>query len=160
MPCKGRSKTAARKKSGADVLRETKKAASLAGWRSNGTAEAAGAACKSGANTIREWFRIDPDYRAMVQAAIEEYSASVAQETHNAIHEHVRAAVKGEMVTTKKGVEGGKAVDLKERVTLNPALARLALTRAEPRFTHPQVSDQAAESTAGKVWDADDGAKG
>ena len=121
----------------AAVAREAKQAASLAGWRLGGTGTAAAKAGRVGEATIRRWHRDDADYRAAVAEAIEEFTSTVGRSTHAALAEHVEAARAGELVLTKRGIEGGKPVEVYERVTLNPALARLALTRHDPRFTHP-----------------------
>ena len=139
-------------KSAAAVAREKKQEASLAGWREGGTTTAAAKAAGVSEGSIRNWHRAYPKYRDAVKEAIDEYAATVGQETHNAIADHVRAAARGDMVLTKQGIEAGKTVELHERVTLNPALARLALTRADPRFTHPRQqiehSGQVAIDTA------------
>ena len=87
--------------------------------------------------TVRDWYRKYPDYRAQVAEALDEYAATAGHETHNALVEHVRAAARGDMVLTKEGTEGGKPVEIRERVALSPAVARLILTRADARFTHP-----------------------
>ena len=125
-------------KSASVVARDALKRKSLCGWRNQGTGVGAGKAAGVRESTIRDWHRTDPDYREAVKAAIDEYAATAGQETHNALLEHVRAAARGDMVVTKRGTEGGKPTQLEERVALNPALARLLLTRADPRFTHPK----------------------
>ena len=127
-----------RPKSASAIAREKRKTASLCGWRNAGTATAAAKAGDVSVSGVRKWFREDADYRGRVMAAIDEYAASAGQETANALLEHVRAAARGDMVVTKRGTEGGKPTQLEERVALNPALARLLLTRADPRFTHPK----------------------
>ena len=124
-------------KSASAIAREALKRKSLDGWRSQGTGVGAGRAAGVRESTVRGWFRDDPEYREAVALAIDEYAATAGQETHNALLEHVRAAARGDYVVTKRGVESGKEVRLEERVALNPALARLLLTRADPRFTHP-----------------------
>lgn len=126
-------------KSAAVIARDAKKRKSLAGWREVGTSEAAGAACGMSRRAVNNWFRDDPEYREAARAAIEEYAATAGQEAHNALREHVRAATAGEMVLVRRGVEGGKPTEVYERVQLNPALVRLILTRADPRFTHPKT---------------------
>ena len=118
--------------------REKKQRASLKGWRREGTQTAAAKAGGVCDRTISNWYRAFPEYREQVDAAIDEYATTVGQRTHAAIGEHVDAARRGEMVLVKQGTEGGKPVEIYERVALNPALARLALTRADPRFTHPK----------------------
>lgn len=125
-------------KSGAAVAREKKQTASLAGWRKGGTQTAAAKACGVCETTIRNWHREYPKYREAVKEAIDEFAATVGQSAHAALADHIEAAARGDMVLTKQGVEAGKTVELHERVALNPALARLALTRADPRFTHPR----------------------
>ena len=125
--------------SASHAAREACKRKSLSGWRMHGTSKHAAVACGKARRTVEEWYRHDPVYREAVNAAIDEYAATAGQETHNALLEHVRAAARGDMVLTKRGVgENGKPVNLEERVALNPALARLLLTRADPRFTHPK----------------------
>lgn len=99
---------------------------------------AAARAVERDERTIRNWLRGDEAYREAVREAIDEYAATAGQETHNALLAHVRAAVAGELVLVRQGVEGGKPVEVRERVTLNPALCKLLLTRADPRFTHPK----------------------
>lgn len=126
-------------KSAAKHKRDLAKAKSLSGWREHGTSQKAADACGKSRRTVRDWLRSDPEYREQVMAAIDEYAAEAGQETHNALLEHVRAAQRGDYVVTKRGVgENGKPVNLEERVALNPAIARLLLTRADPRFTHPK----------------------
>lgn len=126
-------------KSASELARDALKRKSLSGWRVHGTSKHAAAACGKARRTVEEWVRNDPEYRAAVAAAIDEYAATAGQETANALLEHVRAAARGDYVVTKRGVgETGKPVNLEERVALNPALARLLLTRADPRFTHPK----------------------
>ena len=125
-------------KTASRVARDALKAKSLEGWREGGTGVAAGKAAGVRESTVRGWHRMDPEYREAVRAAIDEYAATAGQETHNALLEHVRSATRGDYVITKRGVEAGKTVELEERVALNPALARLLLTRADPRFTHPK----------------------
>ena len=127
-----------RDKAAGCVAREAKKRKSLDGWREHGTAEHAAKACGAGRTTVLGWFRNDAEYRQRVNEAIDEFAATAGQETHNALLEHVRAAARGDLVTTKEGTEGGKPVELRERVSVNPAIARLLLTRADPRFTHPK----------------------
>ena len=125
-------------KSAAVMARDALKVKSLKGWREHGTRQGAADACGRCHTTISEWWRNDPEYKAAVAEAVEEYAATAGRETHNALVEHVRAAARGDYVVTKRGIEAGKTVSLEERVTLNPALARLVLTRADPRFTHPR----------------------
>ena len=125
-------------KSAAKHKRDLLKRRSLSGWREHGTSQKAADACGKSRRTVRDWLRDDPHYRELVMAAIDEYAAMAGQETHNALLEHVRSAARGDFVQTKRGVEAGKEVNIEERVALNPALARLLLTRADPRFTHPR----------------------
>lgn len=143
---------AARKsdKSGAVIARDALKRKSLAGWRVHGTAEKAGKACGKAASTIGNWIRDDAEYRAAVKDAVDEYALTAGQETHNALVEHLRAAVRGDMVQVRTGTEGGKPTDVWERVVLNPALVRLILTRADPRFTHPK--QEVEHSGEMSVW--------
>ena len=152
-------------KSAAETTRDALKRKSLSGWRIHGTSKHAAAACGKARRTVEEWVRNDPDYRAAVAAAIDEYAVTAGQETANALLEHVRAAARGDYVVTKRGVgENGKPVNLEERVALNPALARLLLTRADPRYTHPkqevehsgQVAVQAALDEIGEALAAHD----
>ena len=133
-----RGKMAKSEKSDAVMARDKRKEMSLAGWREHGTRDGAAKACGRCINTIAAWWRDDAEYRAAVNDAIEEYANTAGRETHNALVEHVRSAQRGDMVVTKRGIEGGKPVEIEERVALNPALARLILTRADPRFTHPK----------------------
>ena len=126
-------------KSAGTLTRDTRKRMSLVGWRTVGNATEAGKTGDVSETTVRDWVRNDPDYRAHVMEALDEYAATVGQLAHNAITEHLEAARRGDMVLTKEGTEGGKPVALRERVALNPALARLALTRTDPRFTHPKT---------------------
>ena len=120
-----------------ELARKARKEASLDGWRDigtlNGAAETAGVA----RSTVREWFRKDMAYRSAVQAAIEEYSAETAQHVANKTRELFDAAVAGELRLAKRGIEGGKPVELYEAVQI-PALARQLLTRGDPRYTHPK----------------------
>lgn len=140
-------------KSAAVVARDAKKAKSLGGWRECGTGLAAAKRAGVCERTVRGWFRNDPAYRAMANEAIEEYAATAGQETHNVLLDHVRAAQRGDMVLTKQGTEAGKPTELYERTTLNPALARLLLTRADPRFTHPKQDVELSVRTLGDVLD-------
>ena len=139
-------------KTPAVIAREKKQEASLTGWREGGTQTAAAKAAGVGDRTITNWHRAYPKYREAVKEAIDEYAATVGQAAHAALTAHIEAAARGDMVLTKQGIEAGKTVELHERVTLNPALARLALTRADPRFTHPaqkvEHSGQVAIDTA------------
>ena len=125
-------------KSPAAAARKKKKRASLNGWRREGTGMAAAKAGDVCERTIRDWYREDPEYHEAVDAALDEYALTVGQRTHSAIDQHVDAAARGDMVLVKQGIEAGKPVEIYERVSLNPGLARLALTRADPRFTHPK----------------------
>lgn len=151
-------------KSAADIARDAFKRKSLSGWRVHGTSKHAAAACGKARRTVEEWVRNDPEYREAVNAAIDEYAVTAGQETANALLEHVRAAARGDMVVTKRGTEGGKPTQLEERVALNPTLARLLLTRADPRYTHPkqevehsgQLAVQAALDDVGEALVAHD----
>lgn len=126
-------------KSVAVIARESRKRASLAGWRAHGTTAGAAKCGKVGAATIKRWHREDAEYAAAVKVALDEYAVTAGQETHNALVEHVRAARRGDMVLTKRGTgEHGRPIEIFERVTMNPAICRLILTRADPRFTHPK----------------------
>ena len=154
-----------RARSASEIARDAAKRKSLCGWRKHGTSKHAAAACGKARRTVEEWYRHDPEYRGQVNAAIDEYAATAGQETHNALLEHVRSAARGDYVVTKRGTgENGKPINLEERVALNPALVRLLLTRADPRFTHPkqevehsgQVAVQAALDEIGAALAAHD----
>ena len=142
-------------KTAAVIARDAKKRKSLRGWRVHGTAQHAAEACGVGYSTVRDWHRNDPEYRQQVAEAIDEYAETAGRETHNALLEHVRSAARGDMVLTKSGTEGGKETTLHERVALNPAVARLLLTRADPRFTHPkQEVEHSGSVSMGAALDA------
>lgn len=131
--------TPAKSASASSYARDRRKSASLAGWRVHGTTAGAARCGSCGVTTIKRWYRDDTDYREAVRQALDEYAATAGQETHNALLEHVRAAVRGDMVLTRRECEAaGKSTEIYERVSLNPALCRLILTRADPRFSHPK----------------------
>ena len=144
-----------RAKSASVAARDALKRKSLTGWREQGTGVAAGKAAGVRESTIRGWHRSDPDYREAVRAAIDEYASTAGQETASALLEHVRAAVRGDMVQVESGTGlTGKPLDVRRRIELNPALARLLLTRADPRYTHPkQEVDVTADVTVQSALD-------
>ena len=119
------------------LARDHRKELSLQGWREIGTVNGAAGAAGVCRKTIMNWFRGDVAYKSAVQAAIEEYSAAAAQEIANGALEMARKAFRGDVVLTKRGIEGGKPVEIYEPVQL-PAIARNLLTRGDPRFTHPK----------------------
>ena len=137
------------------LAREAKKEASLEGWREGGTRKAAAAAAGVAQGTISNWFRDDMAYKSAVQAAIEEFCAQSVQELHVGILEQARAAFRGDVVLTKQGIEGGKPVELHERVQI-PPLARQLLTRGDPRYTHPkqEVEHTGAVTVSHAIADA------
>lgn len=123
---------------GSALVSAARKAKSLEAWRVHGTARAAAKHIGAREKTVGDWLRQDPAYRERVKEAVDEYALTIGQMGHNAIAQHIEDALAGRMVVTKDGIESGKKVCLKERVMLNPSLVRLALTRADPRFTHPK----------------------
>ena len=93
-------------KSAAATARDARKRKSLDGWRREGTGRGAARAAGVGETTVRRWHRDDPAYRAEAAAAIDEFALVTGQECHRSILEHVRAAMRGDMVLTRRGTEG------------------------------------------------------
>ena len=109
----------------------------LEGFRAQCTNTAAAASAGVDESTIRKWRKAHPEFEREVQAVTEEFFETSGREAVLSVFEHIQAARRGEMVLTKSGIEAGKQVELLERVQLNPALIRLAVTKFSPSHTHP-----------------------
>ena len=133
------------------LAREKKKPASLAGWRSGGTQDAAAKAGTVHARTIARWLRSDPEYAAAAKAALDEFIADTAQLAHSALRLHIERAIAAEpRVRGKRTDAKGAVTTFYETPELNPALAKLALVRHDPRYSgaHKELLEELAETTA------------
>ena len=120
-------------------LRAIRMKKSLRVWRNEGTTRAVAAALAIDPRTVRGWLTRYPDYRQAVEAELDSYASEVGTLTHRALQDHVEAAIRGDMVLVERGIDGksGKPYERYERASLNPQIAKLALTRYDKRFTHP-----------------------
>ena len=134
--------------------RARKKEMSLDGWRQGGSGSSAAQAAGVCRATVHKWCRRDPAYRKQVDDALQEYAETVGRNAHLAIAEHIAAGRRGDVVLARRGTEAGKPVEVYERAQLNPALLKLALTRADPRFTHPKQEVDVTVRTVGEALDA------
>ena len=144
-----------------------KKEMSLEGFRREGSNRAAGRAGEVCEASVRYWLKHDEDYREAVAGALEEFAANVGQGYHSALAEHLAEVQAGQLVevecedeveTTPDGKTVHRQRIRRERPRLHPALAKLALTRYDPRFTHPKQQTQVdvRVSLAEQLWHAPD----
>lgn len=132
------------------LVREKQMAASMRGWRTEGTQSAASRAAGVARRTIGRWLRSDPAYKEAVNDAIEEYVAGSAQLAHCAITEHIERARARLPVLKGKRRDAKGVTEFHEVPELNPALAKLVLVRHDPRYAGAAaaLAESVQETTA------------
>ena len=130
------------------ATRYTRKRADMAldGYRTAGSnvqaAKAAGV-CEA---TLRNWRRDHPEFEAEVRKAIDENAERQGHLAVSAIHKHLSGYVEGAtelvIIEDEEVLKDGTRVPTrrieKRPVTLNPTVLTRALTRYDPRYTHPK----------------------
>ena len=93
-------------------------------------------------DTLLLWRRADPSFQEELDVAGEEYDQRICFKYRQAIELHADSVLAGERLPDRYQVDpkgGGRVlVQEGEKVPLNAALARTALTRMDPRWTHPK----------------------
>lgn len=126
--------TARRRAKCIDAFRETGKIASVA--------QAVGV-CQM---TLRKWRREDATLQAELDEAYEAYVERVAHKAVTALERHLDSVLAGERHPDKYGIvqKTGERVLLQhgEKIPLNVALCRTALTRYDARWVRPPQDDE------------------
>lgn len=121
-----------------EYAHEQAQAASLEGWRESGTCRAAAKACGRSRHTVMNWYDNDEAYNAAVRAAIDQYAATVGQEAHCAVREHIRRYMARETETETRRNKAGEVIGTYEReVGLDAQVIKMALARTDARFVNP-----------------------
>lgn len=133
----------------------------LAGYRAHGSNVKAAAAAGLSEKTLRRWRRAHPEFEAEVRAAIDENAESQGHLAVSAIHKHLADYVEGAtdlvIIEDEEVLKDGTRVPTrrieKRPATLNPTVLTRALTRYDPRYTHPKTEAEITVKTAGDLID-------
>ena len=128
--------------------RYTRKRAELAldGYREHGSNWKAAAAAGVAEATLRLWRKKYPDFAAAVDEAIDECAIRQGQLAVSAIDKHLKDYVHGAageeveetVVTDKDGNTTTSTKTVRRPAALNASVLSRALTRMDPRYTHPK----------------------
>ena len=122
-------------------LTRVRREQALDGFRKRGSNHAAAQSARVDPMTIAAWRRDVPDFEEDVLRAIDECDERIAALAPLAIEKHLNGYIRGEpVVKRRQQVVDGEAVtlDFEEPPELNPSVAKLAATRRDKRWTHPE----------------------
>ena len=113
----------------------------LALYRQCGVYTRVAAAMEVSTDALRDWRRQHPDFQAELDEASREYNLEVGQLARTRLWQHLAEDVGTMQVVEEREThdsQGNPYTEVKrERIGLNAALARTALTKLDPAWTHP-----------------------
>ena len=130
-------------------LTERRRAKVLETFRETGRIASVAQAVGVHQETLRKWRRTDATLQAEMDEAYEVYVERVAHKAVTALEAHLDSVLAGERHPDKYGIvqKTGKRVLLQhgEKIPLNVALVRTALTRHDARWVRPPADDAQAD---------------
>ena len=121
-------------------LTKQRRTAAICAYRESGLYARAAEAAKVDDSTVRYWRSNHPDFQAELDEAGEEFNTLVYQLARSKLREHLQSAGDTYTLTHEELDRSGDihVLSREEKVHLNPALARTALAKGDPAWTHPK----------------------